>query len=299
MDLTTKKTKPRRRVLHEEDYNRDGRWTRSFTVRQEVWPIIEHWATENSYHLVALKAKKRSYQKSSGPGWYTTVVEMKQNENEFTITSWIRVGFTARALTLFLHPTEFQIYASGWKGSVARRKACAELNVLLDNMRQAAITDSLGFHLSDLDSTTRLLGGLLLLPLGFFISGTMAQLDSSPTLAADLFKLIGKPLGVLAGASVVLFSIHNFFIVKKFRRPLWKAISTGTVFTVLSILSAFCFSTATQETTRQRYVYYCFGKHADPKCKSLKEKLSPKDLEWALEATREFEKALSVKPKSP
>lgn len=297
MDVSSKKPKPKRRVLHEEEFNRDGHWYRSFTVRSEVWPIIEHWAAEHGYHLVALKGKKRTYQKGKGPAWYTTIIDLKQNENEFSITAWVKVGFTARLLSLFLHARELPIDATGWKGSVVRRKAVHELNGLLERLRQAAIANSLGFHIADLDSTTRVLSALTLSTITFFVTGILTHLEASPVLAHELFLSALDPMAELAGLSILLLAIHNFLIIRRFKRTLWKAISAGLVFSSLVVMSAVLLSRISQEMSRTRYVHACFKRIKEDRCEELKARLSEFDRVWIVHKMRELEKELGVRPK--
>lgn len=298
MDLTAKKaTKAKRRVLAEEDTNRDGRWTRSFTVRQEIWHLIEQWATEHHFHLVAMKSRRRGYQQGRNPSWYTVHLDIKQVENEFTITAWIQVGLSARLATLFRHPREFLIEPTGWLGSVVRRRACRDFNELLDRLKQPAIANSLGFHIADLDPSSRWLAALLIFPVVFFLVGTVRGIDPDPRLTVELLKAIGKPLGILLGVGLALLSLHNFVFAKKFPRLLWRNASAGVNFVLFSILSVWLFSRASHEMTRYAFLHHCIGKPSDPRCSLMKQKFSEKDRHWLLERVKEVEKELSVRPR--
>lgn len=293
MEPTKAKPRPKRRVLQEEEFNRDGHWLRAFTVRQEIWPIIEHWASEHNYRLVAMKGKKRTYQRNKAPGWFTVVVDMKQIESEFRLSAWIQVGFTARAINLFSLPKELPIEATGWKGISVRRKACSELNVLLERLRQAAIADSLGFHIADLDGSTRSLALLTLLPVFYFLFGTFRSLDSDPLATLQLMRTASTPFLALAGVALAFIAFHHFFTTKKFSRLLWKSVSVGVGFSLFSVLSVFLLSYANLQTPKNHFMHNCFNKERDSKCNELWEKLSLKDKEGILERMKE----ISSKPR--
>src|SRR5438046_2401921 len=91
-DLVSKKPK-KVRVAREEYLNREGHWSREFSARTEPWPIIEHWAHEYGFHLVAMRGPKRLYQKHDNESRFVWLLEVKQHERRVTMSAWVHVGW--------------------------------------------------------------------------------------------------------------------------------------------------------------------------------------------------------------
>ena len=153
---------PKRRRLREESMleellDRDGHWTREFPSRSIIWPIIEHWAAENGYHLVALRANRRLYQLGEEGGSFVTYFELAPGRNPRAGEGLVAASFRARAFRAFLLPAEVPMDPRGWVGLRYRRFICRTLNSFLERCGQPPILHSKNFHPADLDATTLIL----------------------------------------------------------------------------------------------------------------------------------------------
>lgn len=284
--------KKKRRIADEEFFNREGHWTRDFSVRSESWPIIEHWASEMGYRMVAFKGRRRLYQKGSSQSTYQTFVEVRHDEGRVVLCAWITVGFALRALTFFLLPSVLPIDATGYKGIRTRRQAVRDLNGLLIRFRQREIANSDSFHLLDLDLTTLGLAGLLAAPLVGVLLALMLRLQISPGLSNALLVLIGKRAGFLLAGAVILLLIHHLYFVKRNFESWVKWLSLGVFTVIFSTLSVALLTSTRSEMLEQKVSYHCIMRfHADS-CREMLTGLSEPQREQFLQRVEELRKSL-------
>ncbi len=287
MEISTKK----RRQKSHEDYNREGRWYREFAARSDVWMIVEHWAFDQNYRLNQMKGKKRLYHKGNNPKFLTTYVEIKERESEVVVTAWIQVGWLARLLTLFSWMPELNIEATGWMGIVPRRRACAEINILLDRLKQPAISESLGFHWADLDSSSLLiLGQSAFCLLVFLLAGT-SRLEIKPGLGNVLLLELLKPSAIILAAVLLLFLLNQLWVLRKHAKVKW-VYSTVSILLITGV--TFFFLNRTQkELLEAKILFHCINQQDSAACQKQLGKLNDTQKEMINQRLQSLQKELS------
>jgi hypothetical protein len=273
-DLGVRKPK-KVRVAREEYLNREGHWSRDFSARYEPWPIIEHWAHEYDYHLVAIRGPKRLYQKGDNESRFVRLVEIKQHERRVTMSAWVQVGFLGRLQNFFMVPRDMGLEPSGFWGVKSRRGMCNDLNSLLQRLNQPLILGSVGFHLSDMHPATLILAAAIVAAwVGFVVLGAL-KMEVRPGLTNQLLLVLGKPSGLLAAFGLVCFLIHGFVEHRYLSHTLGKAASAfgfGTLF----VVSVLVFGTKTKtETVETKFSHYCVMRFEEDFCRAQLDKLTP------------------------
>lgn len=291
---------PRKRKIArapvEEMCNRDGHWAREFSSRLEAWPIVEPWVSDRDFHMIAAKGRRRLYLKEQGP-FFRTLVDIKQYESQVTVSAWIEVKFWARALSLFLIPSEMFIDPGGVLGVRARRAACRDLNDLLDRFRQAPILGSEGFHFLDMDATTLVLLAVLVLPFIGFLAASFAKFEVVPGLSNALLLSIGKHLGMLAGGAFAVLFAHHSFAVKRFRENIAvRAGSAAIAMISFSLLTIALLTRTTAEINEQRFVHHCVLHFKEGSCRSAIDTLPANTREAIASKLPSLYKHLTIKP---
>ncbi len=195
-----------------EEIDRDGRWYRSFSLRiGEPWILIEHWASENGYRMVAMKGNsKRLYVKNQDSKWLRQYVEFRGTESRMEIKAWMLPGWMANLAGLYRLPIPLNLLEEGWIGKRVRRQFTLELNALLTRLRQSLMTGSLGFHWTDLRPETVAFGGGLVLLTLLFPTLFLAQMPLTKswlgyTLTQTLHQFLWVAIpAVIGGAALAL-----------------------------------------------------------------------------------------------
>lgn len=292
--------KKRRRALLEEETNRDGHWYRDFSVRQESWPLIEHWASEFGYRLVAMKGKRRLYQKGDESSLYQTLVDFRHEENRVVISCWITVSFKMRVFTLFRIPQELQVEPQGgWKGIRARRDACRDLNPLLVRFRQPEIVGSQGFHLTDIDLSTLFLAAILFIPLHAFFIASLLKLQLRPGLSNILLMQVGNKTQTLLIAASFFLLVHHFGILRFLRQAWAKTVSVTTLSLLFSLLTVFIVTRTRTEMAVARVMHNCVMSFEEKTCASELKSLSAKERETLSAHVLLFQQQLANRPSAP
>lgn len=289
----------RSRVIAQEVYNRDGHWTRVFPSRTEGWAVIEHWAAENRYYLVALKGQRRLYQKEAGTGtfYYLTYVDIKHHDNKITVSAWIHVSFALRLFSLFLLPSYMDLSPDGFIGVRKRRDTAREMNSLLVRLRQLPIVGSENFHILDLDYTTLGLIGTLGIPLLLSTYVLVRKLTLVPGLTSTLIIGIGRNLSFLIALAMALIAVHDIVLVRKFSSWVLKSIFAGTALLIFSIATLFLTLGTTTEMRMARFAHHClFAKNT--KCAQEIQGLSEKERASVEQTLDEMDKEVAVRPNS-
>lgn len=295
-DQLSKRDRPKKiRVAREEYLNRDGHWEREFSARTEPWPIIEHWAHENDYHLVAMRGPKRLYQKGDNNSRFVKLVEVKQFDRRVTMSAWVHVGFLGRLQNLFMVPSDMGIQPSGFWGVKNRRQLCQDLNSLLQRMNQPLILDSLGFHLSDLHPATLGLAAVIIAGwVGFVVTGSI-RMEVRPGLTNALLIALGKPMGILAGFGLFCFLLHGFFDRRYLGTTVAKAGSAfgfGLMFLVVTII----FGTRTKsEVVETKFAHYCVMRFDEEYCRTQLDRLTPQQRQRFSQQLGTLQKELAIR----
>ncbi len=275
---------PKRRRLREESLleellDREGHWTREFPSRGIIWPLVEHWAAENGYHLVALRSNRRLYQLGEEGNAFVTYFELRQDGTRVRVKAWSTANFRARALRAFLLPAEVPIDPRGWVGLRYRRFICRTLNSFLVRCGQPPILHSQNFHLADLDATTLGLGTSLVwsVCLLAYRSALVFQLPPFPWKIETVDAMV-TPLA-LPAAGVALFcailvGIHHFVAVRRFGQltAKWGSLALGLAL-VLGVTLGVSRVTGPRVLVR-RVTTECFPTYDDAICSRLVESLS-------------------------
>lgn len=265
----------KRSRFREEVYTRQLHWVREWRhARSDPWPILEHWATEHTFSLVALRGKRRLYRKGDNPAFFTTFLEFKQNEDRVTLSAWIAVGFVARFLSFFLLKTELPISPAGYLGVRVRRQACRDINSLLMRFRQQIIYGSDTFHLGDLDPTTLALGCLLLMPAMGYLVANITKLEVVPGLSNSLLFSLGKHLSLLCGVAALLLFVHDFFAVKRFGSLPMRVTSMVVGMILFVVLSIYLATRTATEMVETKLTFYCVHWYHSRICPKLLDEMS-------------------------
>lgn len=289
---------PKRRRLREESLleellDRDGRWMRDFPSRSIIWPLVEHWAAENGYHLVALRANRRMYQLGEEGQSFVTYLEIRQDGTRVRLKSWSVASFRARAMRLFMLPPEVPIDPSGWVGLRYRRFICRGLNSLLERCGQPPILHSQNFHLADLDATTLILGSTLLWSVMLLTWRSVLTVKLPPfPWRLELLDAIVTPMAIPA-ASVAAFcavvaGIHHLFIVKRFGSLAIKWGSLAAFVTLIFGLTLGLSRVTGPRVLVRRVSTQCFPAYDPKACATLVEALSPEQRLAFAERLREL-----------
>ncbi len=288
----------KRGKIQQESFNRDKHWTRKFSVRTECWPIVEHWANEYDYHLIAIRGKRRLYQKGYPGSLYVTNFDIRQEEGHVILAAWIVPSFLTRALSFFTMPKELKIDPRGHSGIVKRRRICREMNALLERFKQNSIHESTGIHWADLDPTTLILAGALGLPLFIFLAGTVNGFEIRPGLVPLLLAAVGRPLAWLTALAAAVVLLHQSLALNRLKTLPLKAISAGSIFVLYTVLTLVVTSRTTWDMTEAKVTFHCVQKYKKEVCEGILGRLSIKQRTHVLEKLQQLEKELTAKDAS-
>jgi len=289
------KKKKKRKEGEEEDFNREGQWTRAFNVRQESWFAFENWAHEHHYHMVACKAHRRLYSKGADPNYYTTFVDIRHDSERVVLASWIQVGFRLRALTFFLLPAILPLSPVGFRGIRTRRRACHDLNAILEKFKQTPIHQSQGLHIADMDLSSLVLLGKMLLLIAGFTSVLSSRIELSPGLSNFLMNELFKRVMVISGVGTLMFLVHHFGVARRVLEPWKKMVSAGIVSLLFTASAVFFLTRTRTEDLEAKVNYHCLLHFNSKRCSSAIESLPEKVRENLAQRIQAFQKELAVK----
>lgn len=270
------------RVSEYEAQDKNGHWVREFTSRIEPWPIIEHWASENGFHLVAMKSGRRAYTRGERLSGRVTIVDVRCRDRSVRVSAWIQVGWLFRLFTLFRLGANQELVETGWAGVRLRRQMAHAMNGLLFRFRQRPIGGTVGWHIADLPGTSlSVLGASLVL----FISSTAFLLSFFPgqlEAAFSLLPALTTPAIVFATVSLVLFCVQHFAFAKREMLPRLQ-ISAAAVAVFALMLTAGSVTFRTASTLRkQRASHFCLLRSKGPDCAGAVAKLTEPEREEVL-----------------
>lgn len=289
-----------RRVVSHEGFDRNGHWTREFSLHAEGWTVVEHWAGEHGFGLVHFKGKRRIYRCGDNAKLYLTYIECRldEEENRLHISAWIEAGGLIRLISLFKLPPVLDISPSGFWGIRTRRKACHALNSLLQRMRQPTILGSESFHWADLDgSTIALVISALSFMLPFFIFGS-ALISITPGLSNGLMQVLAKYAGFLGGLVAVFSTIQQGWVTRRWKQGPTKLLFASGMSTILFVSTIFLFTRTRTEMRDQKLSYFCVRNFEAEACGNMIDKLSPEERTALLNRVFELEDALVRRDKT-
>ena len=295
MSETVWKTGKRAREPKEELSNRDGHWTRDFSVRADPWLTVESWAPANGFILGATRGKRRLYQKSLPYSGAVVFLDIKEHELHVTLSAWIQFSLSARMAHLFLLPREVNPSPNGFLGVMARRSACRDLNSLLERLRQPSILGSESFHVADLDPSALLLAASLLLPLTLFFAGSIPKLEMKPALLPSLFSYWGKSALYLTLAAVSFTGIQQLLSARWLRETWMKAATSGLFFILTTTACILALGRVGARTAESKIVYNCLQAAQSPECTRVLETLPIRERQELFLKLQSLEKALTLR----
>lgn len=293
--------KRRRRARLEEEHNRDGHWTRSFSARTEPWVTVERWASQRGFRLVATRGTgRRLYLKGNGSRFYRYFVDVKAagEGRGLTLAAWVDVGFLPRLFSAFRLPREMNPDPTGIAGVRARRYLCRELNRLLAEFKQMPIIGSGGFHVADQDLTVLLLWGACLASLVALAAPAARVIDIRAGLSNPLIEMLGRKLGWVAALWVFLTGVQ-WGVARKLDRMLFKGLAAGACYLVFAVTCIYQFTRTSSEAFEMKLTYYCVQGHSGDECRNLLARLSARDRELVLARLRYLQKELALGPAKP
>ncbi len=110
-----------------------------FRHTDNVWPIIEKWARENSYLQKFTAGTERMYQKGTGFLVAPMMLKIRSEKEVTTLEAWIRINLFTRIMSLFFLPSELGIESGGFKAVIPRDIARGAVNKLLAQLGQPLI----------------------------------------------------------------------------------------------------------------------------------------------------------------
>lgn len=289
------KKKKKRKEGDAERYNREGQWSRGFDVRTESWFTFENWAHEHKYHMVACKAHRRLYTKGNDPNYYTTYVDIKHDASRTVLTAWIQVGFKLRALSFFLLPPTLPITPTGFRGIRTRRRACHDLNNLLERFKQLPIHQSEGLHIADMDLSSLLLLGKMIFTVAVFTTILSARIELSPGLSNFLMNELFKRVMIISGCGALLFLAHHFGVARRALDSWKKMLSAAGVGIVFTALAVFLLTRTHTEDLEAKVNYHCLLHFNANRCSSAVQALPDKQRENLVQRIQTFQKEIAVK----
>lgn len=278
-----------------EKFNREGQWTRAFSVRQESWFTFESWAHDHKYHMIACKAHRRLYSKGSNPDYYTIFVDIRHDPDRVVLSAWIQVGFKLRALSCFLLPAILPISPVGFRGIRTRRRACHELNAILEKFKQVPIHQSEGLHIADMDLSSLLLLGKMLFLVGIFTAILSTRIELSPGLSNFLMNELFKRVMVISAFGAVLFLGHHFGVARKNFDSWKKMVSAGGVSLVFTAMAVFLLTRTRTEDIEAKVNYHCLLHYNANRCSVAVSLMPDKAKENFLQRLQSFQKELAIK----
>jgi hypothetical protein len=116
-----------------------ARAIREFIVEGDPWPTVDAWAGRAGYHPAAEADGRRTYRKGSGFWTGKRLVEVTSSGNQLHVEACVSSGPFARAMSLFILPSEITVESGGPKAIVPRKMGRNELNDLMQAFGQDPI----------------------------------------------------------------------------------------------------------------------------------------------------------------
>ena len=115
------------------------RTERTFPVNGDLWPFVEQWAKANGYWARGSTGPERLYQKGQGFLVAPMMVNLRQENGQVTLQSWVRINLFNRICSAFILPAEIGVESGGLKAILPRKMARDSVNHLLQQIGQPPI----------------------------------------------------------------------------------------------------------------------------------------------------------------
>lgn len=117
----------------------DRRAVRDFSGNGDLWQIADAWAERQGYRPVEQSEGRRLYKK--GVGFWTgfRMLALERSNGRAHLEAWVGALAPARAMSLFILPSEITIESGGAKAVVPRKQGRSEVNDLLEALGQPPI----------------------------------------------------------------------------------------------------------------------------------------------------------------
>ncbi len=110
-----------------------------FTVKEEIWPVVENWAKETGFRLKESRQSRKLYQKGHGILVAPMMLEITKTEEKVYLEAWVMLNFFIRLSVLFMVPSEMGIESGGFRLVAPRKIARNAVNKLLSKLGQPVI----------------------------------------------------------------------------------------------------------------------------------------------------------------
>lgn len=111
-----------------------GRTVREFDSPQDVWAIVDAWAEREGYRCKEEGAGYRLFQRGLNLLAVPRNVLITWTGSSYRLEAWVFNPPINRFLTFGLLPEEMKIEKGGSMGSIARKQARADVNLLLSRL---------------------------------------------------------------------------------------------------------------------------------------------------------------------
>lgn len=116
-----------------------GRTARDFTAGADFWQILDGWAQQTGYKLIAYDEVSRLYQRGEGLLVAPQRLQANYTGSGYHLEAYVWVPLISRIFALMLMPEELKIDSGGFAGSIPRKKAREQVNLLLQALGQPLI----------------------------------------------------------------------------------------------------------------------------------------------------------------
>jgi hypothetical protein len=115
------------------------RAVRTFPVAGDPWASVDKWAAAQGYRVAEQDERHRVYKKGAGIMVAARKVEITATGGELRVEAYVAANAVARAMALFLIPSEITVESGGVKAVIPRNMGRAEVNALFQELGQASI----------------------------------------------------------------------------------------------------------------------------------------------------------------
>jgi len=117
-----------------------GRTVREFTAGADLWQIVDAWAQQTGYRLVAYDQVSRLYQRGEGFLVAPQRLQVIYIGAGYRLEAYVWVPMFTRIFTFMLMPEELRLESGGFTGTFPRKTARGHVNLLLQSLGQPLIT---------------------------------------------------------------------------------------------------------------------------------------------------------------
>lgn len=116
-----------------------GRTVREFNYKGDLWALVDGWAAETGFKLQQQEESWRRYRKG---GWLLMApafLEIRQDRGKVKLEAWVKADFFLVVSLLTGKKAETGIEPGGLTAAVPRKRARADLNLLLQRLGQKSL----------------------------------------------------------------------------------------------------------------------------------------------------------------